>query len=153
MVNDMWQITEKDEDKLLLIRSDATLDFFKIQEALYQIYIKNGGRYSSYNRLIDLSMLKDINTHFDSIRDLIKAYRNTNPLENNVKIAVYIPFGITQAILQIYCKEENIDTNRFLVSGSFDECVRFLSEEKNERKPSTSRHFIHSGVPSFSQST
>lgn len=147
----MWNITVKERENLLLVKSDTTLDFFKIQEALYHIYIKNNGRYSSYNRLIDLSALKDINTHFDSIRDLVKAYRAKNPLENNIKIAVYIPFGITQAILQIYCQEENLDTNRFFVSGSFDECIKFLCVKKRGRSTSNFSPVTRSGLPAFNQ--
>jgi len=124
----MWNVIANDEKKLLLIRSDSTLDLFKVQEVLRHIYLKNEGRYSSYNRLIEMSALADIDTNFDPIRDLIRSYREINPIEDSVKIAAHIPLGVTQAILRIYCQEENMYPNRFLVSGSFDECVHFLSD-------------------------
>lgn len=148
----MWHVTAKDKKKLLLIRSDSTLDFFKIQGVLHHIYIKNEGRYSSYHRLIDLSILTDVYTNLDSIRDLIKSYREINPLEDNVKIAVYIPFGLTRAILEIYFQEERPNTNRYLLSDSFDKCVHFLSVEKRHRNIPESSHINRSGFQSYDRS-
>ena len=148
----MWNVTANNEKKLLLIRSDSTLDIYKVQEVLHHIYIKNEGRYSSYQRLVDLSVLTDINTHFDSIRDLVKFYRITNPLEDNVKTALYMPFGVTRAILEIYCQQESLNTNRYLVSGSIDECVHFLSVEKRHRNIYAPPHINHASLQSFNQS-
>ena len=149
MINDMWNVTANDEKKLLLIRSDNTLNILKIQEVLHYIYIKNQGRYSSYYRLIDLTALTYTDTNFDAIRDLVEKCRTTNPLEENVRIAAYIPIGVTQAILQVYCQVENINTNRYLVSGSFDECVQFLSGETEHSNTSESLPINLSGFQSF----
>lgn len=148
----MWNVTANNEKKLLLIRSDSTLDIYKVQEVLHHIYIKNEGRYSSYQRLVDLSVLTDINTHFNSIRDLVKFYRITNPLEDNVKIALYMPFGVTRAILEIYCQQESLNTNRYLVSGSIDECVHFLFVEKRHRNNYAPPHIYYASLQSFNQS-
>ena len=148
----MWNVIANDEKKLLLIRSDSTLDLIKVQDVLHHIYINNEGRYSSFHRLIDLSALTDIDTNFDSIRDLVKSYREINPLEDNVKIAVHMPLGVTQAILRIYCQEEKFSTNRYLISGSYNECVHFLSVEKKRRNVSEPSPINHSSHPSLNQS-
>lgn len=151
-MNDMWNVIANDEKKLLIIRSDSTLNMVKVQGVLHHIYINNKGKYSSFHRLIDLSALTDIDTNFDSIRDLVKSYREINPLEDNVKIAVHIPLGVTQAILRIYCQEETLKTNRYLVSGSFDECVHFLFGEIGHSNTSESLPINLSGFQSFDRS-
>ena len=148
----MWNVITNDEKRLLLIRSDSTLDFYEVKKVLHHIYISNEGRYSSYHRLIDLSVLTNIDTNFDSIRDLIMSYREIDPLEDNVRIAVLIPFGVTRAILEIYCQQESLNTNRYLVSDSIDECVHFLFVEKRHRNISEPPHINHSILQSFNQS-
>lgn len=126
----MWNVTANDEEKLLLIKSDSTLNNFNIQNILHDIYVKGQGKYSSYSRLIDLTALTDIDANFDLIRDQVQWYRSANQVEADFKIAMYMPFGILQSFIDVYLQEVEDRGNRLLLSDSLDECAEYLSVDK-----------------------
>ncbi|MCG6911181.1 MAG: hypothetical protein LJE94_13795 [Deltaproteobacteria bacterium] len=122
----MWSVTINEDRKLVLVKSSASLDYASIRSALHQIYLKDQGRYSSYDRFLDLSKIGDVNAHFDSIRDQIYWYRKANPFENGVKTAVYLPFGILRAVVEIYVQEAGIENGNLMVTDSVDRCAEYL---------------------------
>lgn len=126
----MWSINIKEDENLILVRSGASLDYANIQQTLHQIYLENDGRYSSFDRFIDLSNIGDVNAHFDSIRDQIYWFRKANPYEDKVKTAAYLPFGILRAIVEIYVREDPAENAKLMVTGSLDECADYLRVEK-----------------------
>ena len=127
---DMWTVNVKDHENLILIRSGTTIDYADTLKALNQIYLDNEGRHSAYKRFVDLSNLKDMNTHFDSIIDQIQQYRKINQVDSDVKVAAYAPFGVLRAIIEIYVQEDGFGGNGFMVSNSIDECADYLSVDK-----------------------
>ena len=126
----MWSIDIKEDQKLVLVKSGASLDYANIQKTLHQIYLENEGRYSAFDRFIDLSNIFDVNAHFDSIRDQIRWYRRANPHEDGVKTAAYLPFGILRAIVEIYVQEDAAENARLMVTGSLDACAEYLQVDK-----------------------
>ena len=126
----MWSVNVQEDEKLVLIKSGASLDFASIQHVLHQVYLDDEGRYSSYDRFIDLSKIDDVNAHFDSIRDQIYWYRKVNPSESDVKTATYLPFGILRAIVDIYVQEAGSENAGVMVTGSLEECAEYLCVDK-----------------------
>ena len=71
----LWTVTVNDQKNLILVKSDKKLDFINIQMMLNQVYLDNEGKYSWYDRFIDLSDLKNIEGNLGTIRDHIRLYQ------------------------------------------------------------------------------
>lgn len=123
----MWTINVEDDKNLILLRSGESLSFIDFQNILSQMRLENKGKYASYNRFVDFSILREVNTNYDSIRDLIQKYREVNPIEDHVKIAIYPPSGFLRPIIEFYVQEKELNTAKYLVSSSLQECADFLS--------------------------
>lgn len=126
----MWSVTTNDVEKLILVKSDENLSFINIQMLLHQIYLQNGNNSSAYNRFVDLSELKKIDTNLDSLRDHIRWYRKVHLADDTVKMVAYLPYGIIRSIIEIYEQEAKEVGIKIKVSGSLDECATYLSVDR-----------------------
>ena len=126
----MWTVTVNDQKSLILVKSDEKLDFINIQMMLNQVYLDNEGKYSWYDRFIDLSDLQNIEGNLGTIRDHIRLYQKMHPLNDDVKFVVYSPFSILRSIIEFYEQETKDSGFKLKVSSSLDECADFLSVDK-----------------------
>ena len=126
----MWTVTTNDHQNLILIKSDETLDFNSLRNVLKQIYFENEGRYSSYNRFADLSGLEKIEVDIDTLVSNVQVYRKVNPPKDDVKIAVFLSFGTTSALAQLYKMMTEDDAFGIQVFRALDECADYLSVDK-----------------------
>jgi hypothetical protein len=131
----MWNVTTNDHEKLILVKSDEKLNFTNIQAMLNTIYLEYEDKCSCYDRFIDLSDLKDIESNLSVIRDHIRLYQKMRPLNDGVKFVVYLPFSFLRSIIEFYERETKDIGFRLKVSSSLDECAAFLSVDKALLRP------------------
>ena len=115
----------------MIIKSDETLDLNNLKSVLGGIYLNDEGVYSSYNRFADLSRIENIEVDFDSIVSYIRTYRGINPPENDIKVAVYIPYGVTHSLAKTYGLLAEDETFKIEILSSISKCADYLDVERS----------------------
>jgi len=127
----MWTITTNDNQKLIIIKSGETLDLKNLEQILSVIYLDNNGEYSSFNRFANLSGIKNIEVDINALVDNVKLHRQINPPKNDVKIAVYLPFGVTHSLAELYKLMMENDTFGIMVSSSLAKCAAHIDVDQS----------------------
>ena len=129
----MWTVTAKDEQNLLLIKSDAVLDYRRLRDLLDQIYVEGEGKLASYDRYADLSGIETIDVDIDTVVETVQWHRQLTPPANEVKVAVHMPFGMTGSLAQIYRLLTEADTLfNIQIFHSIEECAEYLQVDQSE---------------------
>jgi hypothetical protein len=132
LLRTMWTVTAKDDLNLMVIRSDGVLDYRRLQDLLHQIYLDDEGKYASYDRFADLSSIETIDVDIDTVVKVVQTYRGFKPLTNEVKVAVYLPFGMTGSLAQIFKLLTETDTLFNLqIFRSVEECAEYLEVDQS----------------------
>ena len=132
MLQAMWTVTAKDDQKLMVIKSDSTLDRHSIEDMLRQIYMTDTGKYASYDRFADLSNVKDIDVDIDAVVATVRFYRQLKLPTKKVKVAVHLSFGMTGSLAQIYRLLTEHDTLFDVqIFHSVEECAEFLQVDQS----------------------
>ena len=128
----MWTVTLKDDQDLLLLRSDAVLDYRSLRDLLDQIYVEDEGKLASCDRFADLSGIETIDVDIDTVGETVQMYRQITPPTNEVKIAVHIPFGLTSSLVRIYRLLTEPDTLfKIQIFHSVEECAEYLQVDQS----------------------
>ena len=128
----MWAITQNDTQRLLLIKTNHTFNFSNLQHAMNQIYIANEGRYACYNRFADLSDLSNVEVDINTLVESVGIYRNVNPPENVVKIAIYTPVGVIGSLAQLLKLMTESDNFNIHISSSLKEWAEYLKVDEKD---------------------
>ena len=127
----MWIITQSESQKLVVIKADSALTFNSLLNVLDTIYLENEGRFSSFNRFANLSDIEKIEVDLKTLVRTVRYYRKAKPPENDIKIAIYLPYGTTYVLAENYIIMTEDDTYNSMVSDSYSKCAEFLGVEKN----------------------
>lgn len=128
----MWTVTLKDEQGVLLIKSDAVLNYRRLLDLLGQIYVDDKGKYASYDRYADLSEIETVDLDIDTVVEIVQLHRQIRPPTNEVKIAVHIPFGMTGSLARIYRLLTETDTQfNVQIFHSIEECAEYLQVDQS----------------------
>ncbi|MGV7224640.1 MAG: hypothetical protein ACQ9MH_24380 [Nitrospinales bacterium] len=128
----MWTVTLKDEQGVLLIKSDAVLDYRRLRDLLGQIYVEGEGKLASYDRYADLSGIETVDVDIDTVVKTVQMHRQIKPPANEVKIAVNMPFGMTGSLAQVYRLLTEHDTLFDIqIFHSVEECAEYLQVDQS----------------------
>ena len=104
----------------------------KINNMLRQVYMKDNGKYASYDRFADLSSIEIIDVDIDRVVETVQFYRRLKSPINEVKVAVHLPFGMTGSLAQIYKILTETDTLFNLqIFRSVEECADYLEVDQS----------------------
>jgi len=128
----MWTVTAIDDQRLMVIKLDGTFDYHSLEDMLRQVYMKDAGKYASYNRFADLSGVENIELDVDTVVETVRFYRQLKLPTNRVKVAVHLSFGMTGSLVQIYRLLTETDTMFNLqIFRSVEECAEFLHVDQS----------------------
>jgi len=126
----MWNLSENNENKLLILKIFDKLNLDELSDILKAIYTKNNGKNATYNRFADLTDLKDIEIDIDTACSRINEYRCLIKPESPVKISLFIPQKYITGFSYFYKSMLGNDMFSVEISESLDECAEYLSVDK-----------------------
>lgn len=128
----MWTVIPKDEQGVLLIKSDAVLDYRRLRDMLVQIYVEDEGKLASYDRFADLSGIETVDLDIDTVVKTVQMHRQIKPPTKGVKVAILIPFGMTGSLAQIYKILTETDALFNLqIFHSVEACAEYLQVDQS----------------------
>ena len=126
----MWTININEEDKLLILTISDTLTLNELLEYLKEIYDKNDGKFSAFNRFVNLSALKEIKIDLDTVSLHVHEYRRQIKPDNPVKISLFIPQKYITGFSYLYKSMLSDDLFKIEILESLDQCAEYLSVDK-----------------------
>lgn len=128
----MWTVTEKEDQNLLIVRSDAVFDYSTLRDFLSKVYVEDKGRLASYDRFADLSAIKLVDVHIDTVVEVVQSHRRLNPPSNEVKAAVLLPSGLASSLAHIFkAATENDSLINIQVFNSIEDCAEYLKVDQS----------------------
>lgn len=123
----MWTVTTNKNHQLIIIRSDCIFNYQRMLELLGKIYIENACKFASYDGFADLSDIEIIDDDIDGVVEAIQQYTQIIPQSSSNKVAVCLPFGLTDSLAHIYKHITEKNTKFILqIYRSVVECAEYV---------------------------
>jgi len=126
----MWTINITEEDKLLILTISDTLTLNELSEILIEIYDRNDGKFSAFNRFVNLSALKEIKIDLDTVSLHVHEYRRKVKPDAPVKVSLFIPQNYIKGFSYLYKSMLSDDLFKLEILESLDQCAEYLSVDK-----------------------
>ena len=126
----MWTLDINKDKKLLILKLSDTLTLNELSEYLKEIYDKNDGKFAAFNRLVDLSTLKEIKIDLDTISSYVHKYRRQITPDNPVKVSLFVPQKYIKGFSYLYKSMLSDDLFNLEILDSLDKCAEYLSVDK-----------------------
>ena len=102
----------------------------ELSEYLKEIYDKDDGKFSAFNRFVDLSALKEIKIDLDTVSSNVHEYRRQIKPDNPVKISLFVPQKYIIGFSYLYKSMLSDDLFKLEILDSLDKCAEYLSVDK-----------------------
>jgi hypothetical protein len=126
----MWALKINEEKKLLILKISDALTLNELSEFLKEIYDKNEGKFSTFNRFVDLSTLLEIKIDLDTVSSRVHEYRRQITPASPVKISLFIPQKYIKGFSYLYKSMLSDDLFKIEILESLEECAEYLSVDK-----------------------
>ncbi len=126
----MWTLDVNKDKKLLILKLSDTLTLNELSEYLKEIYDKNDGKFAAFDRLVDLSTLKEIKIDLDTVSSYVHKYRRQITPDKPVKVSLFVPQKYIKGFSYLYKSMLSDDLFNLEILDSLDKCAEHLSIDK-----------------------